>query len=278
MKYTAEISRTNPTLLVVLIDQSASMADPIGSGGGQKQTVLADVVNKLLQNLVIKCNKEAGILDYFYVGVLGYGGDAVTPALGGALAGREVVTISDIAYGNSRYEDREKLVSDGVGGLVQTLVTIPIWLDPKADGGTPMVTALDAAHRIVAAWVVAHPHSFPPIVINITDGEASDGDPRHAAERLRAEACADGEALLFNVHLSKSDAQSVSFPSGETALPDECARQLYAMSSELPPPFAATARSLDFKVSSGAKAFVFNAGLVELVKFIEIGTRPSNLR
>ena len=278
MNYTAEISRANPALFLLLIDQSASMADPIGSGEGVKQTELAIAVNKLLQNLVIKCNKEAGILDYFHVGVLGYGGDAVTPALGGALAGKEVVTVTDIAYGCSRYEDRPKQVSDGAGGLVETLVTVPIWLDPKADGGTPMVKALDAAHRLVAQWVVDHPQSFPPIVINITDGESGDGDPRAAAQRVRAVTCADGDALLFNVHLSSNSAKSVSFASDEAALPDQHACQLFEMSSELPPPFAATARDLKFKVSPGARAFVFNAGVAELIRFIDIGTRPSNLR
>lgn len=276
MNYTAEISRANPALFLLLIDQSASMADPIGSGEGQKQAVLADVVNKLLQNLVIKCNKQAGILDYFHVGVLGYGGDSVTPALGGRLAGLEVVTVSDIAYGNSRYEDRAKLIRTEAGDLVETLVTVPIWLDPKADGGTPMAIALDAAHRIVAQWVVDHPHSFPPIVLNITDGEANGGDPGPAADRVRGVACADGNALLFNLHLSSSSAKSLHYMSDESTLPDEYTRQLFAMSSVLPPPFAEVARGLDYVIAPGARAFVVNAGLVELIKFVEIGTRPAN--
>ena len=278
MNDTAEISRANPALFLLLIDQSASMADPIGSGEGEKQAVLADVVNKLLQNLCIKCNKQAGILDYFHVGVLGYGGDAVTPALGGALAGREVVTVSEIAYGNSRYEDRTKFTVDEDGEKVETLVTIPIWLDPKSDGGTPMAKALDAAHRIVTQWVVDHPHSFPPIVLNITDGEANGGDPVPAADRVRAVACADGNALLFNLHLSSSSVKALHYVSNESTLPDQHTRQLYAMSSVLPPPFAEVARSLDYVIAPGARAFVVNAGLVELIQFVEIGTRPANLR
>ncbi|MCY0933311.1 hypothetical protein [Streptomyces sp. H34-S4] len=32
MPYTAEISRTNPGCFIFLVDQSASMSDPIGSG------------------------------------------------------------------------------------------------------------------------------------------------------------------------------------------------------------------------------------------------------
>ncbi len=276
MNYTAEISRANPALFLLLIDQSASMADPIGSGEGEKQAVLADVVNKLLQNLCIKCNKQAGILDYFHVGVLGYGGDAVTPALGGTLAGREVVTISEIAYGNSRYEDRTKFTVDEDGEKVETLVTIPIWLDPKSDGGTPMAKALDAAHRIVAAWVIDHPQSRPPTVLNITDGEANGGDPQFASDRVRAVACADGNVVLFNLHLSASSAKPMFYVSDDSTLSNQHARQLFAMSSVLPSPFAEVARSLDYVISPGARAFVVNAGLVELIKFFTIGTQAGN--
>src|SRR5690348_10835939 len=98
MPYTAEISRNNPTMFLFLIDQSASMGDP--SGGWEvmqnKADGVADAINRLLQNLAIKCNKEEGVRDYFHVGVIAYGAK-VGPAFGGGLAGRELVPISEIA-------------------------------------------------------------------------------------------------------------------------------------------------------------------------------------
>src|SRR5437763_11169830 len=178
MAYTAEISRTNPSCFVLLIDQSGSMSDPFGAGdaGTQKANGAADAINRLLQNLVIKCAKSEGVRDYYSVGVLGYGSNS-GPAFGGALAGRELVPISEIADNPARVEERTKKVDDGAGGLVDQTVKFPVWFDPVANGATPMCAALDRAQQIMSAWAGQHAASYPPIVINITDGESTDGDP-----------------------------------------------------------------------------------------------------
>ena len=47
-------------------------------------------INRLLQNLVIKCAKGEGINDYYVIGVIGYG-KQVGPAFGGPLAGRKTI-------------------------------------------------------------------------------------------------------------------------------------------------------------------------------------------
>jgi hypothetical protein len=81
MPYTAEISRTNPSCFLFLIDQSGSMEDPFRSGELTKKKAdgVADAINRLLQNLVIKCAKSEGIRDYYYVGVIGYGAKVGPP-------------------------------------------------------------------------------------------------------------------------------------------------------------------------------------------------------
>src|SRR5262245_10548479 len=98
MAFTAEISRANPTCFLFLIDRSKSMNAPLAGGAGNKKkaNVLADSINRLLQALVLRCAKTEGIRNYFHVGVLAYGVHA-GPALGGALAGRAMVPISEIA-------------------------------------------------------------------------------------------------------------------------------------------------------------------------------------
>lgn len=69
MPYTAEISRANPTCFVFLVDQSASMSDAIGGEVPQKKAdVVADAINRLLTELLVKCAKEEGVRDYFHVG------------------------------------------------------------------------------------------------------------------------------------------------------------------------------------------------------------------
>src|SRR5690349_5265460 len=142
MAYTAEISRTNPSCFLFLVDQSGSMEDGwAGEPGKQKADGLATIINRLLQNLVLKCAKSEGVRDYYHVGVIGYG-SAVGPAFGGALSGRELVPISEIANSPVRIEERNKRVDDGAGGLVDQKVRFPIWFDAAAGGGTPMCQAL----------------------------------------------------------------------------------------------------------------------------------------
>lgn len=136
MPYIAEISRANPSCFLFLLDQSGSMADALaGESGKRKADKVADVVNKFLQNLVIKCGKNEGVRNYFHVGVLGYGAN-VGPAFGGSIAGRELVPISEIADFPARIEERAKKVDDGAGGRLQT------WL---RDVGVPRIKSYEEA-------------------------------------------------------------------------------------------------------------------------------------
>jgi len=278
MPYTAEISRANPSCFLFLLDQSTSMGDPLaGEAGKRKADKVADVINKFLQNLVIKCGKNEGVRNYFHVGVLGYGAN-VGPAFTGTIAGRELVPISEIADFPARIEERTKKTDDGAGGLVDQKIKFPIWFDPVANGGTPMCQVLGQAQKIVVDWTSKNPTGFPPIVINVTDGESQDGDPTSAADAIKAIATTDGNVLLFNAHVSSSGAAPVLFPDAEATLADDFAKLLFRMSSNLTDTMLSGARQEGITVSPASKGFVFNANLEALINFIDIGTRPGNLR
>lgn len=277
MSYQAEISRPNPSMFLFLLDQSGSMSDNFGIGKGKKDQKVADAINGLLYNLTIKCAKSEGVRDYYYVGVIGYGSQ-VGSAFGGELIGATLVPISLIADSPVSIEERVKKVDDGAGGIVDQKVRFPIWFTPVSNGGTPMCTALNEANKIVESWISQHPDCFPPIIINITDGEATDGDPLHPADNLRNLQSSDGNALLFNVHLSSSGGKSIEFPDNDFELPDQYAKQLFNMSSTLPDHIRLAAEQEGFKVSYHSRGFVFNADIVSVIRFLDIGTRPSNLR
>jgi hypothetical protein len=230
-----------------------------------------------LQNLVLTCAKSEGIRDYYLVSVLRYG-SSVGPGLGGPLSGQTLVAISQVADNPIRLDERTQKTEDGTGGLVDETVKIPVWFEPVAKGGTPMTEALREAGKILDTFVNDHPQSFPPIVVNITDGESTDGDPTEAAASIRKHATADGNALLCNLHLSSSNAAPVSFPSDDAVMPDQYGKLLFEMSSPLPAPMRSAAQSEGFAISEGARGLVFNADMVKVVQFLEIGTRPSNLR
>ena len=275
MTYTAEISRATPSCLLFLIDQSGSMSDRVGEASGRsKADRLADAINRLLYELIIRCtkNQAEGPRNYYDVGVIGYG-NGVGSALGGPLAGRDLVPIREVADHPARVESRQRKVEDGTGGLIEETVKFALWFDPVASGGTPMGQALRQACALLEPWVQAHATSFPPIVINITDGEATDGDPRPLAEALHTLATADGNVLLFNLHLSARPGAPVLYPESEASLPDEFARQLFQMSSLLPPHIREAAGSAGYTVGPQSRGFVFNADIVEVIKFLDLGTR-----
>jgi hypothetical protein len=280
MPYSAEISRSNPACIVLVIDQSGSMADNIGGekSAPRKSEFLADVVNRVLHDLVIRCTKAEEIREYFHVALIGYGaaGAAVEPAFSGRLSGKRLAKISEIGEYPARLENRTKKVPDGAGGLVDQSIRFPVWLDARAENGTPMCAALSEVHALVSTWVQGHPHGFPPIVLHITDGESGDGDPTSVGESIQRLGTADGNVLLFNCHLSSERAPKVEYPMDPSGLPNALARTLLGISSPLPPEFAAAGRDLGLTLAEGAKGFVFNADATSLVHFFDIGTRPSN--
>src|SRR5438105_872397 len=125
MRYTAEISRTNPTCFLFLVDQSESMMRPFAATNKLKAQGVADAINRLLQNLILKCAKSDGIRDYFHVGVIGYG-VTVESALGGELRGHCLMPISEVAKNPVRFEERVRKVDDGVGGIIDHKFKFPI--------------------------------------------------------------------------------------------------------------------------------------------------------
>lgn len=273
MPYTAEIRRTNPSCFLFLIDQSRSMSQPFGGQEGKsKADGVADALNRLLQNLILKCAKSEGVRDYFHVGVIGYG-EGAGPVLGGDLTGKPLVPVSTLAASPLRVEERTRKVPDGVGGLVEQVFKFPLWVEPLSKGKTPMCQALGLAREYLATFVAQFPACFPPTVINISDGKATDGDPRSAAEELRGVRTKDGNILLFNVHLSASPAQPVEFPGKESQLSLPYAKLLFRMSSPLPPPMLSAAKAEGYPLVGEPRGFVFNANLVSVIRFLDIGTR-----
>lgn len=276
MAYSAEISRNNPSCFLFVIDQSGSMSDKYVSIEKAKSEALADAINRMLQQLVIKCAKSEGVRDYYYVGVIGYGANGVRPAFKGSLTNKKLVPISEIANNPARIEERSKRVPDGAGGLVDTTIKFPIWFDPVANGGTPMKEAFTHANEIISTWLDSNPNCFPPVIIHITDGESTDGDPTQEMKKLTDLSSNDGNVILFNLHTHVRGTNPISFPSSDNVLPDQYAKMLFNGSSLLPNFMRDVAmQEFAMNLSDGAKAFVLNGDIDLIITAIEIGTRPS---
>jgi hypothetical protein len=277
--YQQEISRKNTGCVVFVLDQSGSMHDASGGSGPPKSQILMRAVNRFIRELTLECLKgEDKPRHFFDVGLIGYctdeeGRPLVGPAFQGALAGRDLVSVVDLFDNPLRVEVKE--VDDGDGGLLKKKSYV--WYDPAAQFGTPTMTALDYTKRVVAGWIAAHPKSFPPIVLHITDGDPTDGDPEPAAAALRDLSTDDGNVLLFNCHLSERTDPALLFPAFEFDIPGTDSMRLFRMSSLLPEKCLGNARAKGYQVEGGARGMIFNADSTHLIQLIQIGTRVARV-
>ena len=282
MPYSADISRTNPGCFLFLIDQSGSMSGALGGQPGvRKMDGAADAVNRILDAISQRCSQGMDVRDYFHVGVIRYSTDeqgnpdvqSVLPSTSPEAPFLAISQIVDAAV----MEEREVKEPDGAGELVEITRKFPVWLRPEARWATPLCYALSQAAGALSNWITEHPNSYPPMVISITDGAATDGDPVPLAEEIMAMQTGDGNVLIYNAHLSEMSASPVQYPSSESELPpNEYARQMFRMSSEFPGTVVDTAAGLGLPVTQGSHGYVYNADMVALVQFLDIGTRVAS--
>ena len=263
-------SKNLPGCLLVLLDQSGSMAEEYGADKRTKAVAAARAVNTALEELVDQCTSGEAVRNYFHVGVIGYGGAGTQDLLTGGSAPAGLLTSSELET-KAQVEEIEKEEDDGTGKL--KVERRSKWFDPVANGGTPMDDAFKSACEKLQQWVAAFPNSFPPIILNITDGEPSrPEEAEKAALALRQVGTSDGQALLFNCHISASGMVPVKYPKSDAGLPDPHAKWLFQITDEIPDSMVKKAQDARLEVVPGSRGFVYNAAAGQLVKFLRIGT------
>jgi hypothetical protein len=275
--YENSISRKRPGCIIFLLDRSDSMKRPWGTGQTLAEGA-AQALNGILIELCLRSQKEQGLSrHYFDVGIFGYGlrpvagGEGVEPAFGGALTGQTLVSIPEL---RDRPIEVRKVASTE---LDAPAVMAPVWVEPVYGYRTPMCEAMSVAGQYAFDWAQSHPDSFPPIVINITDGIVTDSpfagaSLREWAGRITSIATRDGQALLFNIFVSPDPGAQKMFPASAAGLPAP-GPDLFEISSSLPEAMISNAVRTGEPVQAGAHGFAFNADSTMLIKFLEIGTR-----
>jgi hypothetical protein len=212
--YQRAISSKNPGCIVFLLDRSDSMSQEWRGGAETLAEGAAAVINDSLMKLCLRsARKLSGIAHYFDVGVFGYGlrpvagGEGVESALGGKLQGRPLVALPDLG-------DNPLTLRKVSPHAWATTGRVPVWVEPVHGYRTPMCEAIAVAGGHVYEWASAHTDSFPPIIINITDGVATDSPYEGAsleewAKRLTSIQTSDGPVLLYNIYLSVQGKQHV---------------------------------------------------------------------
>lgn len=257
------ISSTNPCLIVFLLDQSGSMGDPFGNSSHSKAIELASAINDTIYEIGLRCMGSNGELkNRFEIAVIGYGKDNVQSAWEGQLSGKWVVSIKNVF----------DYPLDQRNGT-------PIWIPPYANDSTPMTRAYENAGRLCNDWINwgNHRDCHPPIIINITDGEATDTDSRFKSLRDQVNQIKQlntnyGNVFVLNIHISSLSGDRVLFPNDISSINDKYAQALFEMSSPLNENMIRIARQKGYHIYDNAKGYVFNGNATDLINFLNIGT------
>ena len=283
--YTQEITRRHRAAFVLVLDQSGSMQERIRLGRMNltRAEAVTLMANALITELIDRCRRTDSLRNYYDIAVVGYANDEVEMLLGknGFISIDELAAMtpekSDIAI--------EEELPDGSSAMVTH--SVMQWLRPRAEGKTPMYEAMLRVRDLVSKWC-AEPNnreSFPPIVINITDGESSDCDDRELCDvcsQIRRTTTEDGNTLLLNIHISSNNTiPSMVFPMAEElATADHYARTLAECSSIMPAVF--NQAICPMKGAGATPPFFgmgYNASIIELLSIINIGSRSvSNMQ
>lgn len=278
--YAQSITRNHRTAFVLLIDASGSMSEPTCYEGRRmtKAEAVTAIANGLLFELIERARRDDGVRDYYDLAVWSYSGDDEVTSL--LPDGRDTMTVAELAACPPmlRQEILPCRLPDGTTDLRK--ITSPQWIVCDAAGQTPMCEAFRRARDFAAAWCAdpAHAESFPPVVFNITDGEATDCDAAEllaVAEQLKAIRTADGAVLLINIHLSDNhDGVRLFFPSADEAnYPNRYASLLYACSSEMPRVFDEAIRETKGpEALPPFRGMSFNASAADVVAMLNIGS------
>lgn len=268
------ITRKKPHSFVVMIDQSNSMNGEWESGVAKKERV-AEIVNSVIAELILRCTKATGVRNYFRLAVIGYpgsGSDPVQSLLPKTSLVQPFAWISEVNESASI-----EMVTTSTGGQRPK----PRWITATSNGQTPMSAAFKYVYEALATEVAQNKDSYPPVVINITDGVSTDGKPAASANRIETLSTLHGSAVVFNAHVGseveRRNFPPISYPTRDPGDENSAAQQLFDASSVVPSDMRDVALNLGLRIEDGARGMLFNSSAVEVVSMLNVGTEPGGL-
>jgi hypothetical protein len=290
--HTTQWSTKNPGCFIIAYDQSGSMGKRFAHAHQdttRKCEAVAVIINRFLENLirvntVFTPDGRSIVRPRAQVALIGYGNSKISPAFGEGFLNLpdldscplEIVTVEE-----------EELDDDGIT-TIRVPVDHPIWIKPVAEGNTPMCQALKHAWELAKHWAEQHLPSYPPVVVNVTDGVPTDcdwtGALEAAGETLKSVTTNDGSLLFFNVHITGEEQQDpstpvlpVAYPATSAELPDTpYAKVLFTMSSVLPDAVrAALSVQLGQTVPPDTKGFIYNGSAEAVVSMFNFASIPA---
>lgn len=293
-KYSRRLSKRDPGLFIILLDQSASMGAKFVGTNISKADMVSSAVNRLLSNLIDASPynfASQSISSYAYMSIIGYNEGTyslLSPTM-------EPLSLSAISKSIRGYTHMLRNVYNFNTNSFEEITSMePYWVEPFARGGSPnLAQALLIARNLIIYWLQSPPEigqspkmdRFPPIIINITDGMSYDDENLfRVGGQIKEIATNQGETLLFNYHIanlieeeSKLGESLLVFPHNKSQVErfGQLAINLFELSSILPDSLV---QSVKFRfedyvnIKKGARGFIYNANIEILAELLSVGT------
>jgi hypothetical protein len=246
------------------------MNDKFGNATHTKAIEVTNAINDIIYEVGLRCIGSGGELkNRFEIAIVGYGKqeNAVQSGWEGQLSGKWVVSIKNI-FEFPLGQDNDK----------------PIWVKPYSVSNTPMTKAFENAKRLCNDWINwgNHRDCHPPIILNITDGEATDAGSsfntlKNQIEQIKSLRTNYGPVNILNIHISTRAGDKLLFPNENQFLEshlasDKFAKLLFEMSTLLDENMIRIAQQRGYDIRQNARGYVFNGNATDLIDFLNIGT------
>lgn len=219
MNYQQRVSRAHPQLIVMILDDSASMSWEMAGTTDSRYTWVERYSSIILKELLARSTEMQGaspvVKTRYYLDIIKYGSHVET-------WGEEEMAIGEVIQ---KFGEQDH--SFGLGG--------------KMNGTDAEAAFKLAMNRIQSALEKDRfKNSFPPIVFHLTDGE-SQTDAEPIAKQIQSFSTSDGETLIVNAFIGTTTALNYKDPNDfpgyldeQDVGPNEDNLRLFRMSSVIP--------------------------------------------
>ena len=224
MPYEVLATAKTPSLVIYLLDVSASMTQPLGER--RRIDVVTDALTAALRQMVFRSTKGGRLSPRYRIAMLAYS-DHVYDLLDG------IKTIAEVAH-----------------------MGVPE-LSPLRT--TDSAKAFVQAERMLEAELPNLQYGPAPLVCHMTDGEYTAADPEPVARRIMELSVNDGNILVENIFISdKVLAEPVRDPNKwpgiqpDATLASDYANKLRSMSSPIPESYRQMMQENNYSLTPGA--------------------------
>lgn len=284
--YDQKITRQNPLLITILIDQSSSMSDLLFTGEGKNYSIAKIakyICDKCLYETFRTCNAGNDVRPYVDLAIIGYGTSirSAMPKIG----------IEELPFSVTKLPELWIKKNDRESTNEEYELPRYEWVEETSNGTTSMLGALAKTKEIIETWISNHRDSFPPIVLNITDGMPTDDTSLTAryennnsfgdlstldiismSKQIQKLKTSNGNVLVCNAHVSNEKLTQISYPMSTSDIDDPFAELMFEMSSVIPNELIALGTEMGLRISKGSRFFIFNADANSLLNFFSFGT------